>query len=103
MSGGSLGAVRIVHVEYVQDWLAEPLEQTGQKQATWRTDPARWQRGAAACLLGALVLLPGGFLIGGIYVYGGDPGPGVVLSPIGGGLLFGAVLLTALFYRPGRE
>ena len=68
-----------------------------------RTDPARWQRGAAACLLGALVLLPGGFLIGGIYVYGGDPGPGVVLSPIGGGLLFMAVLLTALFYRPGRE
>jgi hypothetical protein len=68
-----------------------------------RTDPARWQRTAGACLLAALVLLPGGFLIGGIYVYGGDPGPGVLLSPIGGGLLFAAVLLTALFYRPGRD
>ena len=68
-----------------------------------RVAPARWQRLAAACLLGALVLLPGGFLLGGIYVYGGDPGPAVLLSPVGGGLLFGAVLLTALHYRPGRD
>jgi len=32
---------RIVQVEYAQDWLATPLEQTGQKQAAWRTDPAQ--------------------------------------------------------------
>jgi predicted dehydrogenase len=38
---GELGELRLVHVEYVQDWLAEPIEQTGQKQAAWRTDPAR--------------------------------------------------------------
>jgi predicted dehydrogenase len=38
---GELGAIRIVQVEYVQDWLSTPLEQTGQKQAEWRTDPAR--------------------------------------------------------------
>jgi predicted dehydrogenase len=31
----------------VQDWLAEPLEQTGQKQAAWRTDPARSGAGGA--------------------------------------------------------
>ena len=68
-----------------------------------RAEPAPWQRLAAACLLAALVLLPGGFLLGGIYVYGGDPGPGVLLSPIGGALLFAAVFLTALRYRPGRE
>jgi hypothetical protein len=68
-----------------------------------RVDPAPWQRTAAACLMAALVLLPGGFLLGGIYVYDGDPGPGVLLSPIGGALLFAAVLLTALRYRPGRE
>jgi hypothetical protein len=67
-----------------------------------RSDPERWQRAAAGCLLAALVLLPGGFLLGGIYVYGGDPGPGVLLSPIGGALLFAAVGLTALRYRPGR-
>jgi predicted dehydrogenase len=37
--GGELGELRLVQVEYVQDWLAEPIEQTGQKQAAWRTDP----------------------------------------------------------------
>jgi predicted dehydrogenase len=44
---GKLGNVRLVHVEYVQDWLAEPLEQTGQKQAVWRTDPKRSGAGGA--------------------------------------------------------
>jgi predicted dehydrogenase len=38
---GRLGEIRLVQVEYPQDWLAEPLEQTGQKQAAWRTDPAQ--------------------------------------------------------------
>jgi predicted dehydrogenase len=36
---GRLGEVRVVQVEYPQDWLAEPLEQGGNKQAAWRTDP----------------------------------------------------------------
>ncbi|HET7924121.1 MAG TPA: Gfo/Idh/MocA family oxidoreductase, partial [Rhodanobacteraceae bacterium] len=44
---GELGAIRVVHVEYVQDWLAEPLERTGQKQAAWRTDPKRSGAGGA--------------------------------------------------------
>jgi len=43
---GLLGPIRVVQVEYVQDWLAEPLEQSGQKQAAWRTDPARAGGGA---------------------------------------------------------
>jgi predicted dehydrogenase len=30
-----------VQVEYPQDWLATPVEESGQKQAAWRTDPAR--------------------------------------------------------------
>ena len=38
---GDLGDIRVVQVEYAQDWLAEPIEQGGQKQADWRTDPAR--------------------------------------------------------------
>jgi len=38
---GDLGALRIVQVEYAQDWLATRVEQTGNKQAEWRTDPAR--------------------------------------------------------------
>ena len=45
---GALGSIRVVQVEYPQDWLAEPLEQTGQKQAGWRTDPAR--AGAGGCV-----------------------------------------------------
>src|SRR5437763_16673162 len=36
-----LGPIRLVQVEYVQDWFTTPLEKTGQKQADWRTDPAR--------------------------------------------------------------
>ena len=36
-----LGKIRKVLVEYQQDWLMQPLEAGGQKQATWRTDPAR--------------------------------------------------------------
>jgi predicted dehydrogenase len=38
---GQLGKIRLVQVEYAQDWLATPLEETGQKQAAWRTDPAQ--------------------------------------------------------------
>ncbi len=45
---GALGPIRVVQVEYAQDWLATPLEKTGQKQAAWRTDPA--QSGPAGSL-----------------------------------------------------
>ena len=65
-------------------------------------DPAPWQRVASACLLSAVVLLPGGFLLGGIYVYDGDPGLGVLLAPAGGALLFTGVLITAVRYQPRR-
>jgi predicted dehydrogenase len=41
IANGDLGDLRLVNVEYVQDWLTESLEGTGQKQADWRTDPAR--------------------------------------------------------------
>ncbi len=45
---GALGPIRLVQAEYVQDWLSTPLEETGQKQAEWRTDPAR--SGPAGCV-----------------------------------------------------
>ena len=45
---GLLGAIRVVQVEYPQEWLTTKLEATGQKQAEWRTDPAR--SGAAGCV-----------------------------------------------------
>ncbi len=43
---GAIGTVRKIVVEYSQGWLATPLEQTGNKQADWRTDPARAGAGA---------------------------------------------------------
>lgn len=48
IADGALGDIRVVQVEYAQDWLAEPIEATGQKQAEWRTDPAR--SGAGGCV-----------------------------------------------------
>ena len=50
---------------------------------------------ASRCLLGALVLIPLGFFLGGIFIQGGDPGLGVILLPPGALLLFISVLLTA--------
>lgn len=47
VQAGELGDIRLVQVEYAQDWLAEPIEQTGQKQALWRTDPAQSGAGGA--------------------------------------------------------
>ncbi|SDX51955.1 Gfo/Idh/MocA family protein [Celeribacter indicus] len=41
---GALGPLRLVQVEYAQDWLAAPVES---KQAAWRTDPARAGAGGA--------------------------------------------------------
>ena len=48
VASGQLGDIRLVQVEYPQEWLTEPIEQTGQKQADWRTDPAR--SGGGGCL-----------------------------------------------------
>lgn len=57
--------------------------------------PAGWQRVASACLIAASLLLPGGFFLGGLFIYDGDPGLGALLSPLGGALLMAAVFATA--------
>ena len=41
VQSGKLGAIRLVQAEYPQAWLSTKLEDTGQKQAGWRTDPSR--------------------------------------------------------------
>ncbi len=48
VKSGQLGNLRLVQMEYAQDWLTEKLEDTGQKQADWRTDPNR--SGAGGCI-----------------------------------------------------
>lgn len=47
IQAGDIGAIRVVQVEYAQDWLAEPVEDTGNKQAAWRTDPTKSGTGGA--------------------------------------------------------
>ena len=48
IKAGRLGKLRKVVVEYPQGWLATKLEESGQKQASWRTDPAK--SGAGGCV-----------------------------------------------------
>jgi len=42
-----LGKIRKVQVEYSQGWLSTFLEKSGQKQASWRTDPTKSGVGGA--------------------------------------------------------
>lgn len=41
VAADALGKIRLVQVEYPQDWLATNIETNGQKQAAWRTDPTQ--------------------------------------------------------------
>ena len=61
---GELGDIRVVQVEYAQDWLAEPIETAGQKQADWRTDPARSGAGGATGDIGTHAFNLAGFVTG---------------------------------------
>lgn len=44
---GTLGKIRRVEVNYIQGWLAQSIEKTGQKQASWRMDPKQAGAGGA--------------------------------------------------------
>ena len=48
VDAGELGPLRVVQVEYPQDWLTRLVETEGVKQAEWRTDPER--SGAGGCV-----------------------------------------------------
>jgi hypothetical protein len=61
--------------------------------ATFPDLSARNLRLMSTSLMAASVLLPGGFFLGGIAFYSGDPGLGVLLVPVGA-----VLLLTAVFY-----
>jgi predicted dehydrogenase len=45
---GQLGRILKVVAEYPQGWLLNPIDQEGQKQAAWRTDPQR--AGSSSCI-----------------------------------------------------
>lgn len=52
VAAGKLGNIRVIQVEYAQDWLATNIEAEGQKQAAWRTDPARAGTGGSIADIG---------------------------------------------------
>jgi predicted dehydrogenase len=47
IKSGRIGKVRKVYVEYPQGWLSTFVEGTGNKQASWRTDPSKSGAGGA--------------------------------------------------------
>ncbi|MFT4095050.1 MAG: Gfo/Idh/MocA family oxidoreductase [Niabella sp.] len=48
VADGVLGSIRKIYVEYPQGWLSQLSEKEGNKQASWRTDPAK--SGKAGCM-----------------------------------------------------
>lgn len=50
---------------------------------------------ASRCLIAATLVMPVGFLLGGLGAHAGDPSLGVLLVPAGAALLFAALFLTA--------
>ena len=61
IAGGDLGALRLVNVEYAQDWLAKADDS---KQAAWRTDPAQSGAGGATGDIGTHAFNLAGFVSG---------------------------------------
>ncbi|RUX90513.1 Gfo/Idh/MocA family oxidoreductase, partial [Mesorhizobium sp. M2A.F.Ca.ET.040.01.1.1] len=52
VAAGELGRIVSVHGAYIQDWLTKPIDAEGQKQAEWRTDPARAGQSAVLADIG---------------------------------------------------
>lgn len=67
----------------------------GLSVATFPELRARQLRGVSLALMAASVLLPGGFFLGGVVFYAGDPGAGVLLVPVGAVLLLLAIVVIA--------
>jgi predicted dehydrogenase len=65
VAAGEIGTVRVVQVEYPQDWLTEPVEATGtNKQSEWRTDPERSGAGGSTGDIGTHAFNLAGFVTG---------------------------------------
>lgn len=64
IAAGAIGKVRVVQSQYAQDWLAESIERDGNKQASWRTDPAKSGAGGALGDIGTHAYHLGAFVTG---------------------------------------
>lgn len=83
---------RLAHAHGALTGLVNIAFAVGAAELAWGERGPRW---ASKALKAATVLLPGGFLLGGIWIYDGDPGPGILPAPLGGLLLCAAMALTA--------
>ena len=64
VANGELGTIRLVQMEYPQDWLTEDIESSGQKQAAWRTDPSKSGAGGSTGDIGTHAYNLGCFVSG---------------------------------------
>ena len=62
---------------------------------TARARPEAARPSASAALLAALVLLPAGFFVGGLWARAGDPGLGIILVPVGAIALVAGTVIVA--------
>jgi len=90
--------LRLAHAHGVLLGLVHVAFASTLRHAAFGLVPAR---PSSRLLTAATVLLPGGFLLGGLFARGGDPGLGILLVPAGALCLFAAVagVVRALLVR----
>ena len=64
VAAGELGRIVSLHAAYIQDWLTLPIDAEGQKQAEWRTDPARAGQSAVLADIGVHAFNLAGYISG---------------------------------------
>ena len=64
IAAGEIGEIRVVQVEYPQDWMTDAVETEGVKQAEWRTDPERSGAGGSIGDIGTHAYNLAGFVTG---------------------------------------
>lgn len=64
VAAGQIGRVRTVQVEYPLEWMATAIEQNGNAQAAWRTDPKKNGRGGSIGDIGTHAYHLAGFVTG---------------------------------------
>ncbi len=64
VAAGELGEIVAIHAAYIQDWLTLPIDAEGQKQAEWRTDPARAGESAVLADIGVHAFNLASFIAG---------------------------------------
>ena len=64
IAAGEIGKVRSVQVEYPLEWMATAIEQQGNAQAAWRTDPTKNGRGGSIGDIGTHAYHLAGFVTG---------------------------------------